>query len=41
MRASDEVIERKNTIKIGQRGKGKERSRIAMTAWKDRSDEIP
>lgn len=31
MRASDEVIERKNTIKIEQRGKGNERSRIAMT----------
>ena len=31
MRASDEVIERKNTIKIEQRGKGNERSRITMT----------
>ena len=31
MRASDEVIERKNTIKIDQRGKRNERSRIAMT----------
>ena len=31
MRVSDEVIERKNTIKIEQRGKGNERLRIAMT----------
>ena len=31
MRASDEVIERKNTIKVEQRGKGNERSSIAMT----------
>ena len=31
MGASDEVIERKNTVKIEQRGKGNERSRIAMT----------
>ena len=31
LRASDEVIERKNTIKIEQRGKGTERSRIVMT----------
>ena len=31
IRVSDEVIERKNTIKIEQRGKGNECSRIAMT----------
>ena len=31
MSASDEVIERTNTIKIEQRGKGTERSRIATT----------
>ena len=31
MGASDEDIERKNTVKIEQRGKGNERSRIAMT----------
>ena len=30
MRASDKVIERKNTIKIEQMGKGNECSRIAM-----------
>ena len=30
-RASEEVIESKNTIKIEQRGKGNERSIIAMT----------
>ena len=30
-RASEEVIESKNTIKIEQRGKGNEHSRIAMT----------
>ena len=31
MRASDEVIERNNTIEIEQRGKGNERLKIAMT----------